>query len=154
MKNRLIAAIGGAALMTLLVTNSASAHDHSSLNGTWNLVPATSDFAGQSVVQTGTVTINDDRGVIVISRKFAYEGASETFFYRDSQGSEYGGTVHTGKDLKSKTKWDHDVLKVTTTLSGAVTVERYALAADGTMHVSVVGPQQKATTLIFARSDR
>jgi hypothetical protein len=128
--------------------------DHSSLNGTWTLVPATSDFAGQPVVQTGNVTISNERGVIVISRKFTYEGAGETFFYRDSQGSEVGGTVRTGKDLKSKTKWDHDVLKVTTTLSGAVTVERYALAADGTMHVSVVRPQLKATTLIFTRSER
>lgn len=117
-------------------------------------MPATSDFAGQPVVQTGTVKISDERGVIVISRKFAYEGAGETFFYRDSQGSEFGGTVHTGKELKSKTKWDHDVLKVTTTLAGAVTVERYELAPDGTMHVSVVGPHQKATTLIFTRSDR
>ena len=154
MKNRLTATIGGVVLMTLLITYSASARDHSSLNGTWTLVPATSDFAGQSVVQTGTVTISDEQGVIVISRKFTYEGAGETLFYRDSQGSEYGGTVHTGKDLKSKTKWDHDVLKVTTTLSGAVTVERYALAVDGTMHVSVVGPHQTATTLIFTRGER
>jgi hypothetical protein len=146
--------LGGTALMTLFITCSASARDHSALNGTWSLVPATSDFAGQPVVQTGTVTISDQRGVIVISRNFAYEGAGETFFYRDSAGSETGDTIHTGKDLKSKTTWDHDVLKVTTTLSGAVTVERYALAADGTMRVSVVRPEQRAITLIFTRRDR
>ena len=58
MKNRLIATLVGAGLMTLLLTYSASARDHSSLNGTWILVPATSDFAGQPVVQTGTVTID------------------------------------------------------------------------------------------------
>lgn len=142
------------AVMTLLFTCSASAHDHSALNGTWTLLPATSDFGGQPAVQTGTVTISDDRGVIVISRNFQYEGAGETFFYRDSEGSENGGTIHTGKDLKSKTKWDHDVLKVTTTRSGAVTVESYMLVADGTMQVTVVRPEQKAITLIFERKAR
>jgi hypothetical protein len=66
-----------------------------------------------------------------------YEGATETFFYSDVTDSEHNATIHTGNDLKSKTRWDHDVLKVTTTQSGAVTLESYTLAADGTMMVSV-----------------
>jgi uncharacterized protein YdeI (BOF family) len=144
-------AIAGAVLTTLLFACSALARNHSALNGTWTLVPAESDFAGQPVVQTGTVTINDQQDVIVISRSFVYEGATETFFYRDSTGSETGDTIHTGKDIKSKTKWDHDVLKVTTTQSGAITVESYTLAADGTMMVSVVRPEHKAITLVFKR---
>lgn len=137
--------------MSSLFACSAYARDHSELNGTWALEPATSDFAGQPVVQTGTVTISDHQGVIVVSRSFAYQGTGETFFYRDSEGSENGSTIHTGKDLKSKTKWDHDVLKVTTTLSGAVTVESYMLSADGTMRVTVVKPGQKTITLTFKR---
>jgi hypothetical protein len=137
--------------MTLFFALSSFAFNHSALNGTWTLVPAKSDFAGQPVVQTGTVTINDDRGVTVVSRSFMYEGATETFFYNDSTGSEFGSTIHSGKDLKSKTKWDHDVLKVTTTQSGAVTVESYSLAADGAMLVSVVKPEQKPITLVFQR---
>jgi hypothetical protein len=40
---------------------------------------------------------------------------------------------------------------VTTTQSGAVTLESYALAADGTMLVSVVRPEHKAITLVFQR---
>ena len=44
-------------MTTLLFAFSAVARDHSALNGTWTLVPAKSDFAGQPVVQTGTVTI-------------------------------------------------------------------------------------------------
>ena len=88
-------------------------------------MPANSDFAGQPVVQTGTVTINERQGITVVSRSFVYEGATETFFYSDSTGnSQHNATIHTGKDLKTKTKWDDGVLKVTTTQSGAVTLER------------------------------
>jgi hypothetical protein len=135
--------------MILLVAFSAFARDHSALNGTWTLVPAKSDFAGQSVVQTGTVTINDRQGVIIVSRSFVYEGATETFFYRDVTDTENNATIHTGKDLKSKTRWDHDVLKVTTTQSGAITLESYTLDAGGSMLVSVVRPEHKPITLVF-----
>jgi hypothetical protein len=138
-------------LMTLLLALAGFARDHSALNGTWTLAPAKSDFAGQPVVQTGTVTIGYQQGVTVVTRSFVYEGASETFFYNDSTGSEYSSTIHLGKDLKSKTSWDHDVLKVTTTQSGAVTLESYSLAPDGSMLVNVVRPEQKPITLVFQR---
>jgi hypothetical protein len=128
---------------------SAFARGHSALNGTWTLVPAKSDFAGQPVVQTGTVTINDRQGNITVSRSFVYEGASETFFYSDITDSERNATIRTGKDLKSKTRWDHDVLKVATTQSGVVTLESYSLAADGAMMVSVIRPAHKPITLFF-----
>src|SRR5450759_711304 len=117
--------ITGAVLTTLLFGFSAFARDHSALNGTWTLVPAKSDFAGQPVVQTGTVTIDDRQGVITVSRNFVYKGATETYFYSDMTDSEHNATIHSGKDLKSKTSWDHDVLKVKTTQSGAVTLESY-----------------------------
>lgn len=141
--------ITGAVLTTLLFAFSAYARDHNVLNGTWTLVPAKSDFAGQSVVQTGTVTIADREGIIIVSRNFVYEGATETFFYSDITDSQHNATFHTGKDLKSKTSWDHDVLKVKTTQSGAITLESYTLGADGSMMVSVVRPQHKPITLVF-----
>ena len=65
--------------------------------------------------------------------------------------SENNATIHTGKDLKSKARWDHDVLKVTTTQSGAVTLESYSLAADGSMMVNVVRPDHATITLVFQR---
>ena len=136
-------------MTTLLFAFSAYARDHNVLNGTWTLVPAKSDFAGQSVVQTGTVTIADREGIIIVSRNFVYEGATETFFYSDITDSQHNATFHTGKDLKSKTSWDHDVLKVKTTQSGAITLESYTLGADGSMMVSVVRPQHKPITLVF-----
>ncbi|MGD0048787.1 MAG: hypothetical protein ABSE42_17430 [Bryobacteraceae bacterium] len=141
--------ITGAVLTTLFLAFAALAHDHTALNGTWTLVPAKSDFAGQPVVQTGTVTINERQGIITVSRNFVYEGATETFFYRDITDADNNATIHTGKDLKSKTSWDHDVLKVTTTQYGAITLERYTLAADGMMTVSVVRPDHKPITLVF-----
>jgi uncharacterized protein YdeI (BOF family) len=144
-------AITAAVLTTLLLAFPAFARDHSALNGTWTLVPAKSDFAGQPVVQTGTVTISAREGIIIVSRNFVYQGASETFFYKDLTDAENNATIHTGKDLKSKTRWDRDVLKVTTTEASAVTLESYTLAADGTMLVSVVRPEHKAITLVLQR---
>jgi hypothetical protein len=135
----------------LLLTFSALARDHSALNGAWTLVPAKSDFAGQPVVQTGTVTISDRQGIIIVSRNFMYQGASETYFYKDITDAENNATIHSGKDVKSKTRWDHDALKVTTTESGAITVESYTLAVDGTMLVSVARPQHSPITLVFQR---
>src|ERR1039457_84679 len=137
--------ITGAILATLLCGVSALARDHSSLNGTWTLVPAKSDFAGHPVVQTGTVTINDHQGIITVSRNFVYKGTTETFYYSDMTDADRGATIRTGKDLKSKTRWDHDVLKVTTTQSGAITLESYTLAAAGAMMVSVVRRAHKPT---------
>ena len=67
-------------MTTLLFAVSAFARDHIALNGTWTLVPTKSDFAGQPVVQTGTVTINEREGIITISRSFVYAGAGETYF--------------------------------------------------------------------------
>ena len=151
MRKHVTNTITGAVLTALVFACSAFAGDHNALNGNWTLVPAQSDFAGQPVVQTGTVTIHDKKGIIVVSRSFVYEGATETFFYNDSTGSQHGGTVHTGKDLKTKTKWDDDVLKVTTTLSGVVTLESYSLSTDGTMLVSVVRPEHKPLNLVFRR---
>ena len=138
-------------MTALLFACSAFAHEHTALNGTWTLVPAKSDFAGQRVVQTGTVTINEREGIITVSRSFVYEGATQTYFYNDMTDADNNATIHTGKDLKSKSSWDHDVLKVTTTESGAVTLERYTLAADGTMIVSVVRPDRKPLSLVFQR---
>jgi hypothetical protein len=146
-------ALTGAVFTTLLFVASASAHQHTALNGTWTLVPAQSDFAGQPVIQTGSVTIYERDGDITVSRSFKYEGASDTFFYRDLTDSENNATIHTGKELKTKTRWDHDVLKVTNTntQTGAATFETYTLAADGTMLVSVVRPEHKSISLVFQR---
>jgi hypothetical protein len=135
----------------LLFPFSAVARDHSALNGVWVLAPAKCNFAGQPVVQTGTVTISDRDGIVIVERSFVYRGATETFFYKDVTDAENNSTIHSGKDVKSKTRWDRDALKVTTTNSGAVTVESYTLAVDGTMLVRVARPDHGSITLFFER---
>ncbi len=127
------------------------AGDHKALNGTWTLVPAKTDFAGQPVVQTGTVTINEREGNITVSRNFVYTGATQTFYYNDTADSRNNATIRSGMDVKSKARWDHDVLKVTTSKSGAVTLETYSLAPDGTMSVNIDKPDHTPVTLVFHR---
>ena len=143
--------INGTIFATLLFLIPVFAKDHTILNGTWTMLPAKSDFAGQPVIQTGTVTINEREGNITVSRNFRYEGAGETFFYRNMTDSENSATIHSGRDLKSKTKWDHNVLKVLTTHSGVTTEESYSLNADGTMTGTVMVPSHKPITLTFRR---
>jgi len=152
MKTYSFTAIAGAVLTTLFFGFSAFARDRAALNGTWTLVPAKSDFAGQPVLQSSTVTIDERQGNITVSRSFVYGGASgETFFYRDMTDGQNNATIRAGKDLKSKARWDHDVLRVTTTQSGETTLESYTLGADGTMLVTVERPGHTAITLIFQR---
>ena len=138
-------------VLGFLCAVSAPARDHKDFNGVWTLVQGRSDFAGQPVVQTGTVTIEDRQGNISVSRSFAYEGATETFFYKDTTDSQRGATIHVGKDVKSKTRWDHDDLKVTTTDGGTVTTEIYRMTGEHEMTVSVMRTDQKPITLVFQR---
>jgi hypothetical protein len=153
MRKQSTIAIAGAILLTALFAFSAFARDHhTDMNGAWTLAPTKSDFAGQPVIQTGTVTIDEREGNITVTRSFVYEGADETFFYKDMTDSQNNATIHEGKDLKSKARWDHDVLKVTTTReSGAIIEESYTLAADGTLMATVIGPGHKQISLVFQR---
>ena len=96
-----------------------------------------------------TVTISAQDGIIIVQRNFTYAGATETFFYRDITDAENNATIKTGKDLKSKTRWDHDVLKVTTLHEGITTVERYSLAGDGSMVLHVERTGRPAETQYF-----
>lgn len=143
--------ISGAVLTTLLFAGSVFARNRTMLNGTWTLEPAQSEFNSQPVIQTGTVTINERQGDITVSRDFKYDAGNETFFYRDMVDSENGATIHSGRDVKSKARWDKDVLRVTTTQSGAFTNETYELMPDGTMQATVVRPGNKMIRLVFVR---
>jgi len=57
----------------------------------------------------------------------------------------------TGKDPKSKTWRQHNVLKVKTTDSGAITLESYTVAANGAIMVTVERPAHTPITLVFQR---
>jgi hypothetical protein len=129
----------------------AFAGGHHDLNGTWVLEPTRSDFAGQSVIQTGAVTINDRQHNIYISRNFTYDGENRSFEYSFSTDGRENSTIHQGKTFKSKAKWDGDVLKVKTTQNDVTTVEAYSLAPDGALILVVDRPGHRALTLFFHR---
>lgn len=138
------------AALVFVLAIAAYAADHSAMNGTWTLVPAKSEFAGEPVIQTGTITIDDRQGNITVSRKFTYQGANETFFYSDSTDGERNAKIRSG-DTISKTRWDHDSLKVTTTHDGTTTIETYSLAPDGTLTDVVERPSHQTIKLTFER---
>lgn len=146
-----ITVVRGAALAALLLGFAGFARDHSPLNGTWTLVASKSDFAGQPAVHSGSVTIDKRQGNTTVSRNFVYDGDTQTVFYSDITDSANHATIHAGKEIKSKTRWDHDVLTVTTTQGSAVTVETYSPGTDGTLRVSVVRPGQGPITMVFER---
>ncbi len=141
----------GIGLALLLFAGLATAGNHHSLNGTWTLEPTRSDFAGQPAIQTGTVTINDRQHNIYISRNFNYDGAKESLEYTFSIDGRENSSIHEGKNYKIKAKWDDDALKVTTTENGAVTVERYSVAPNGSLMLVVERPEHRVVTLFFQR---
>ncbi len=134
-----------------LLASSGLASDHHRLNGTWTLQPTRSDFGGQPVIQTGSVTINDRERNITVSRNFSYDGASQSVSYNFTTDSQENATIREGKTFKSKAKWDDKVLKVTTTGENVTENERYSLTSDGMLMLVVERPGHPPQTLYFQR---
>jgi hypothetical protein len=151
MKRHSASVIAGAILTAALFAFGAFAREHKELNGTWSLIPTKSDFAGEPVIQSGTVKIFEREGNITVSRNFVYDGADQTYFYKYITDGPKNATIHAGGDLKSKVKWDHDVLEVTTTEPGGTTEESYTLSSDGTLVVRVLRPGRRPINLFFER---
>jgi hypothetical protein len=128
----------------------ALAYDHHNLNGSWQLIPERSEFHGEFILQTGTVTIDDRQGNIYVSRSFNYDGANQSASTNfDTDGPAKASIRRQG--IKSKTEWKGDILQVTTTQEGNTIVERYKLLDDGTMVLTVDRPGHSPETLFFRR---
>lgn len=130
---------------------SAFAANHHSLNGTWTLLADKSDFGGGKMIQSATITINDRQHNISISRNFTSEGENTTASYTFDTDARENATIHQGAGFKSKAKWDGDVLKVTTTRTNGVEMERYSLQPDGTLMMVIDRPDHRTLTLYFQR---
>jgi len=139
-----------AAVLVLLAAPSF-ARGHHELNGTWKLIPTRADFAGQPVTETGSVTINDRENNITVSRNFTYAAANQTNSYQFSTDGRENSSIRNGKTFKSKSKWEGDVLVVTTTQDIDTTVEHFSLEPAGTLRLVVDRPGQPAVTLFFQR---
>jgi len=142
---------GVVSIAILLPAAALIAANHHSLNGTWNLVPAQSEFAGEPVIQRGSVTINDREHNITISRNFTFEGADQTLSYNFTVDGRENSSIRDGKISKTKAKWDGDELKVTTTEANVISVERFNLMRDGTMRMVVERPNHPVITLYLRR---
>lgn len=138
-------------LIAAVMAVMASAANHHELNGTWVLVPDRSDFGGQSVIQNGSVTIWDRQHNITVSRTFDLEGAGGTVSYTFSMDGREGSSIHDGKTVKYKARWDGNVLVVTTTEDKIPTVERYSVGPDGMLMLAVERPGGAPMTLVFQR---
>ena len=142
--------LSGAAFAVLFAA-SAFAANHHSLNGNWKLISDRSDFAGGTMVQSASLTINDRQHNISISRNFTSEGENTTASYTFDTDARENATIHQGANFKSKAKWDGDVLKVTTTRSNGAEMERYTLQPDGTLQMIIDRPDHRTLTLYFQR---
>ena len=76
-------------MRVLRFATTAFAHEHTALNGIRTMVPAQSDFAGQPVIQTGTVRVND--WDVKEPAKLSSTPTTD---------SENNATIHTGKEYR------------------------------------------------------
>lgn len=134
----------------LFVPVFAWANHHQGLNGTWQLVPTQSQFAGEPVLETGSVTIYDRQGNISVSRNFTFDGAHRTVTYNSMIDGKENATVQ-GNGVTAKAKWEGNTLRVTSTVGGITTVERFQLASDGSMTMTVDRPLHAQEILVFRR---
>lgn len=127
------------------------ASDHQALNGTWRLIPARSELAGEQAIQTGSVTISDRQRNIYVSRNFTYEGDKVTVSSDFRTDGPENSSIHQGNGFKSKAKWEGKELRVTSTRDNVTSTERYSLSGDGTLMLVVERPGHRTITLFFER---
>ena len=137
--------------VVILVSTAALAVDHHAFNGTWRLVPTRSEFNGEPMMQSGTLTIGYRDRNIYISHDYLFDGKNVTVSYQSSLDGRENSSIHQGKAIKTKAKWDGDELKVTTLQGDLETVEHYRLNRDGTLTVTAEHPGRPAMTLVYER---
>lgn len=135
----------------ILVSAPALAGDHHALNGTWRLSPTRSEFNGEPMMQSGTLTIGYRDRNIYISHNYVFDGQNVTVNYHTSLDGGVNSSIHQGKTFKTKAKWDGDELRVTSTQGDQTSVEHYRLNPDGTLMVTTERPGHPMVTLLFER---
>jgi hypothetical protein len=141
---------GALAVITGLFAGAAYANHHHELNGVWQLIPARSELHGEPAIESGTVSINDREGNITVERNFTLDSAKQTTSTSFVTDARHGSSIKE-PGFKSKSKWEGDVLKVTTDHEGMTTVERYSLVGDGTMVLQVDRTGRPSETFYFER---
>lgn len=148
----LLARFCAAAAAALVFAGLSLASDHRILNGTWQVVPSRSEFAGEPMIQTGTLTISDREHNVYIAKNYTYEGQNVTVSYQTSLDGRETSTIREGRAIKTKAKWEDGELQVTTKDGHEVTsVDRYRLNPDGRLTVITERAGHPAVTLLFER---
>src|SRR5271156_4962949 len=138
-------------LPVLILVTAALANPKHALNGTWVLVPTRSQFAGEPVIQTGTVTIADREHNIYISRNYNFDGESGTVSYQTSTDGRENSSIHEGKAFKTKAKFEGSDLLVTSSQDNIASTERYHLNPDGSMTLTADRSGHHTVVLFFER---
>ena len=138
-------------LLSAIGLSCALASNHSSLNGTWALVPTRSNFAGEPMIQSGSVTITDREHNIFISKKYNFDGQNTTVNYETSIDGRENSSIREGKTFRTKAKWEGNELVVTSSQDNVVTKERYTLNADGTLTLTEERSGHPVVRLFFER---
>jgi hypothetical protein len=141
-----------AVVLLTLTAAALCAGVHHSFNGTWRLIPARGELAGEPIIQTGTVTIADRQGNIYVSRDFTFDGESQTANYSYSTDGRANSWIHEGKLFKSKAKWEGNELRILAEQDNIISTERFSLTGDGTLKLVVERPGHHTVTLYFERS--
>ncbi len=137
--------------VAILVSATALASDHHAFNGTWRLIPTRSEFNGEPMMQSGTLTIGYRDRNIYISHNYVFDGQNVTVSYHTSLDGGVNSSIHQGKEFKTKAKWDGDELKVTSTQGDVTSVEHYRLNPEGTLIVTSERAGHPTVTLLFER---
>jgi len=135
----------------ILVSATALAMDHHALNGTWRLIPTRSEFNGEPMIQSGTLTIGYRDRNIYISHDYVFDGKNVTVSYQTSMDGRVNSSIREGQTYKTKAKWEGDELKVTSTQGALTTLEHCRLGPDGTLAITVARPDRPTVTLLFER---
>jgi len=139
------------AAVVALTSAGAWANDHHAFNGTWRLIPTRSEFNGEPVMQSGTLTIGYRDRNIYISHDYVLDGKNVTVSYSTSLDGRENSTIREGKAFKAKAKWEGDDLVVTSVQNGLTQVEHYKLNPDGTLMLAAERPDHQMITLLFER---
>ena len=135
----------------VLASAAAWAIDHHAFNGTWRLIPTRSEFNGEPMMQSGTVTIGYRDRNIYISHNYVFDGKNVTVSYQTSLDGRENSSIRQGKAFKTKAKWEGDELLVTSIQGPITQVEHYRLNPDGTMMLAIERPDRPMQTLLFER---
>jgi hypothetical protein len=142
-----------AAALLLLCLAAVPASAHPNLSGHWVLIPEQSTYHGQPATQSGDITIEQRHGQLFISRHLFIDGPNGGMEFNFTTDGHEGSTIHLGKEMKTKSEWDGDTLKVRTKRNGDVTLEQYRISPERDQLVlTVETPDHQVSTLVFHRA--